>query len=68
MFNTGQYFFKTSSRGTVASRMYHHILTPDYFHAGKFETMRTRDVQNRGFRPGGALVKQVRSMHLLKDF
>jgi hypothetical protein len=68
MFNTGKYFFETSSRGTVASRMYRHILAPDYFHAGKFETMRTRNVQVLGFRPDGALVKQVKSMHLLKDF
>lgn len=68
MFNTGKYFFKTSSLGTVNSRMYQHIIKPDFYQAGRFETMRVRAIQLQGFRPNGMLVKQTRGMNLLEDF
>jgi hypothetical protein len=68
MFNTGQYFAKTETLGTVANRMYLDVLKPVYYHAGKFETNRFRILQRRGFRPEGTLIKQPRLINQLRDF
>lgn len=68
MFNVGKYFYKTGTLGTVSSAMYFHIIHPDFYHAGRFETLRVRRLQVQNFRPDGALVKQLKRMHLLEDF
>jgi hypothetical protein len=68
MFNTGQYFAQTETRGTVASRMYLDVLKPVYYHAGKFETTRFRYLQQQGFKPESMLVKQPKLINQLRDF
>lgn len=68
MFNVGKYFYTTGTLGTVSSQMYRHIISPDFYHAGRFETIRVRELQKQRFRPEGALVKQLKRMHLLEDF